>query len=115
MNKIVRVLNDVNHNKDYCIIARLHMKPINETVAWKLLKPVCRELDDLIEREEIQFLSGHHNENNNTYVVNLKSKHLHFASRGLRDSIGDVAYKEGALRVGLRSAGVPLNVFVQLV
>jgi hypothetical protein len=90
------------------------MELVNEEIAWKLLKPICREIDDLIEGGKIQFLSGHHNENNNTYVLNLKSKHLHFASRGLRDSIGDVAYEDGSLRIGLRSGGVPLNIFVQL-
>jgi hypothetical protein len=90
------------------------MKLINEEIAWKLLKPVCREIDELIEGGEIQFLSGHHNENDDTYVLKLKSQHLHFVSRGLRDSIGDVAYEDGNLRVGLRSGGVPLNIFVQL-
>jgi hypothetical protein len=90
------------------------MELVNEEIAWKLLKPICREIDELIEGEKIQFLSGYHNENNNTYVLNLKSKHLHFASRGLRDSIGDVAYEDGGLRIGLRSGGVPLNIFVQL-
>jgi hypothetical protein len=93
---------------------RLLMKLIDEEVAWKLLKPVCREIDELIGGKELQFLSGQHNENDDTYVLKLKSKHLHFASRGLRDSIGDVAYKDGNLRIGLRSGGVPLNIFVQL-
>ena len=107
-------LNNVNDNKDSCMRFRLFMKLINEEIAWKLLKPVCREIDELIEGGEIQFLSGHHNENDDTYVLKLKSQHLHFASRGLRDSIGDVAYEDGNLRVGLRSGGVPLNIFVQL-
>jgi hypothetical protein len=47
-------------------------------------------------------------------VLKIKSNHLHFASRGLRDSIGDVAYEDGHLRIGLRSGGIPLNIFVQL-
>lgn len=90
------------------------MKPVDEEIAWKLLKPVCREIDELIEGGQMQFLSGNHNENDGTYVLKIKSNHLHFASRGLRDSIGDVAYEDGHLRIGLRSGGVPLNLFVQL-
>ena len=108
-------MNNVNDNKVNCIRFRLLMKLIDEKIAWKLLKPVCREIDELIEGGEMQFLSGHHDEKDGTYVLKLKSQHLHFASRGLRDSIGDVAYKDGNLRVGLRSGSVPLNIFVQLI
>lgn len=64
------------------------MKSIDEEIAWKLLKPVCREIDELIEQKQMQFLSGYHNESDGIYVLKLQSNHLHFASRGLRDSIG---------------------------
>lgn len=90
------------------------MKLVEEEIAWKLLKPVCREIDELIQSKHMQFVTGHYNESDGTYVLKLKSNHLHFASRGLRDSIGDVAYENDNLRIGLRSGGVPLNIFVQL-
>lgn len=90
------------------------MKLVDEEVAWRLLKPVCRELDELIKRGNLQFISGYHNEKDGIYVLKLRSNHLHFASRGLRDSIGDVAYEEGNIRIGLRSGGIPLNVSVQI-
>lgn len=90
------------------------MKLIDEEVAWRLLKPVCRELDELIKRGNLQFISGYHNEKDRIYILKLRSNHLHFASRGLRDSIGDVAYEEGNIRIGLRSGGIPLNVSVQI-
>ena len=105
---------DINNNKGYHEKFKLIMKSIDEEIAWKLLKPVCREIDELIEQKQMQFLSGYHNENDGIYVLKLQSNHLHFASRGLRDSIGDVAYKDGSLRIGLRSGGVPLNIFVQI-
>jgi hypothetical protein len=40
---------------------------------------------------------------------------LHFASRGFKDSIGDVEYGEGKLRIGLRANGMPGNIFIELV
>ena len=90
------------------------MKLVNEEIAWKLLKPVCRELDELIKGGNLQFISGHYNEKDGIYLLKLKSNHLHLASRGLRDSIGDVAYEDGNIRIGLRSGGIPLNVSVQI-
>jgi hypothetical protein len=89
-------------------------KDLNEKETWEIIKPICRELYDLVGRENIQFVSGAHSEKTGTYKVNLKSNRLHFASRGLKDSIGDIEYEQGRLRIGLRSNGIPVNVFVEL-
>lgn len=78
-------------------------KSITEKEAWEIIKPVCRELYDLVNDGNIQFVSGSHNEVNGTYKINLK------------DSIGDIEYNQGNIRIGLRSNGIPTNLFVQLI
>ncbi len=90
-------------------------KNLSEKDTWKIIKPVCRELYELVDKGDIQFVSGVHNENEWTYKINLKSNHLHFASRGLKDSIGDIEYKEGNIRIGLRANGIPANLFIELI
>ena len=85
-----------------------------EEEAWDVIKPICRELDELRNEGQIQFLSGLHNENDGTYKINLRSNHLHFASRGLKDSIGDISYETGRIRIGVRANGIPINIFVEL-
>jgi hypothetical protein len=89
-------------------------KEITEKESWDVIKPVCRELYELVNAGNIQFVSGIHNENNGTYKINLKSNRLHFASRGLKNSIGDIEYEQGKIRIGLRANGIPANVFVEL-
>ena len=90
------------------------LKDLSEGETWEILKPVCRELHELVERQDIQFVNGKHNETNGTYQINLKSRKLHFASRGIKDSIGDIEYSQGKMRIGLRANSVPVNVFVEL-
>jgi hypothetical protein len=85
-----------------------------EEEAWNIIYPVCRELDELRKEDHIQFLTGLHNENDGTYKINLRSNHLHFASRGLKDSIGDISYETGKIRIGMRANGIPINIFVEL-
>ncbi|MBV9177207.1 MAG: hypothetical protein JO297_09220, partial [Nitrososphaeraceae archaeon] len=75
----------------------------------------CRELYDLVNDGNIQFVSGSHNEVNGTYKINLKCSRIHLASRGFKDSIGDIEYNQGNIRIGLRSNGIPTNLFVQLI
>lgn len=89
-------------------------KDLNEKDSFEFIKPLCRELYDLIREKHIEFVSGSYNDVNGTYKINIKSSRLHFASRGLKDSIGDFEYEKGILRIGLRSNGVPANVFVEL-
>ena len=89
-------------------------KELLEEEAWNILKPVCRELDELRNEGHMKFLSGLHNENDGTYKINLRSNHLHFASRGLKDSIGDISYETGRIRIGMRANGIPINIFVEL-
>lgn len=89
-------------------------KEIAETEAWNIIKPICRELDELINNGNLKFLSGLQNENDGTYKINLRSNHLHFASRGLKDSIGDISYEAGKIRIGMRANGIPINIFVEL-
>jgi hypothetical protein len=85
-----------------------------EEEAWNIINPVCRELDELRKEDHIQFLTGLHNESDGTYKINLRSNHLHFASRGLKDSIGDISYETGRIRIGMRANGIPINIFVEL-
>jgi hypothetical protein len=87
---------------------------LTDKETWEIIKPVCRELYELVDGENIQFESGSRNEKTGTYQVNLKSNRLHFASRGLKDSIGDIEYEHGKIRIGLRANGIPVNVFVEL-
>ncbi len=89
-------------------------KDLTEQESWEIIKPVCRELYELLNGGNIQFVSGTRNENNGTHKINLKSNRLHFASRGLKDSIGDIEYEQGKIRIGLRANGIPANIFVEL-
>jgi hypothetical protein len=89
-------------------------KELLEEDAWNIIKPICRELDELRNDDHIQFLSGLYNEKDGIYRINLRSNHLHFASRGLKDSIGDISYETGKIRIGMRANGIPINIFVEL-
>jgi hypothetical protein len=89
-------------------------KDLTEAEAWIIIKPICRELDELRNQGHLIFLSGLQNENDGTYKINLRSNHLHFASRGLKDSIGDILYETGRIRIGMRANGIPINIFVEL-
>jgi hypothetical protein len=87
-------------------------REIAEAEAWEIVKPVCRELFELVNEKMVQFVSA--TESNGAFVINLKSSRIHLASRGFKDSIGDVEYGEGKLRIGLRANGRPGNIFVEL-
>lgn len=88
---------------------------ISQKQAWEIIKPVCRELYDLVNAGNIQFTSGIYNESNGTYKINLKCSRIHLASRGFKDSIGDIEYEEGNIRIGLRANGIPANLFIELI
>lgn len=87
---------------------------ITEKKAWEIISPVCRELVDLVDSGHITFVSGIYMEKENMYKIFLQSDKLHFASRGLKDNIGDIEYKDGKLRIGLRANSIPLNIFVEI-
>jgi hypothetical protein len=89
-------------------------KSISEKEAWEIIKPVCRELYDLTNAGNIQFASGSYNESNEMYKINLKCSRIHLASRGFKDSIGDIEYQQGNIRIGLRTNGIPANLFIEL-
>lgn len=88
------------------------MADLSEEQAWDILKPVCRELHELVNEKMLTFVSA--SESNGAFSIQLKSSRLHFASRGFKDSIGDVEYGEGKLRIGLRAGGRPGNVVIDL-
>jgi hypothetical protein len=88
------------------------MAELSEAQAWDILKPVCREMYELVNEKMLTFVSAR--ESNGTFSIQLRSSRLHFASRGFKDSIGDVEYGEGKLRIGLRAGGRPGNVFIEL-
>jgi len=102
------------NNKNKKNLLMVLEKDLTEKETWEIIKPVCRELYELVGGENIQFVSGARNEKTGTYQINLKSSRLHFASRGLKDSIGDIEYERGKIRIGLRANGIPVNVFVEL-
>jgi hypothetical protein len=90
-------------------------KPISEKEAWEIIKPVCRELYDLTNAGNIRFASGTHSDSNGMYKINLKCSRIHLASRGFKDSIGDIEYEQGNIRIGLRANGIPANLFIELI
>ena len=91
------------------------IKDLTGKESFEIIKPICRELYELIEKDHIQFVSGTLNESNGTYKINIKSNRLHFATRGLKNSIGDLEYENGKIRVGIRANNIPVNVFVDLI
>jgi hypothetical protein len=88
-------------------------KELSESQAWEIINPVCRELFELINEKMVEFVSAMENDNG-MYRINLKSNRIHLASRGFKDSIGDIEYDQGKLRVGLRANGKPGNIFIDL-
>ncbi len=90
-------------------------KDLTQEEAWKIMQPVCRELSDLVNGGHIQLISGTYNESDGSYKINLKSSQIHLASRGFKDSIGDVEYSHVKMRIGLRANSIPVNIFVDLV
>ena len=91
------------------------IKDLTDMESFEIIKPICRELYELIEKNHIQFVSGTLNESNGTYKINIKSNRLHFATRGLKNSIGDLEYENGKIRIGIRANNIPVNVFVDLI
>lgn len=49
------------------------------------------------------------------YKINLKSSYVYLASMRIKDSIGNVEYSQGKMRIGLRANGIPVNIFVDLI
>ena len=89
-------------------------KELSEAEAWEIVKPVCRELFELVNEKMVAFVSGSESDSG-TYTINLKASRIHLASRGFKDSIGDVEYGDGSLRIGLRANGRPGNIFIALI
>jgi hypothetical protein len=79
---------------------------------WKIMQQ--GELSDLVNGGYIQLLSGSYDEREGSYKINLKSSQIHLASRGFKDSIGDVEYSQGKMRIGLRANGIPVNILLIL-
>jgi hypothetical protein len=89
-------------------------KELKETEAWDIIKPVCRELFELVNEGMVNFISANEN-GDGSFLINLRSKRIHLASRGFKDSIGDIEYGDGKIRIGLRAGGRPGIVFIQLI
>jgi hypothetical protein len=88
-------------------------KNISESEAWDIIKPVCRELYELVNEKMVSLISATET-NDGSFIINLKSRRIHLASRGFKDSIGDFEYANGKIRVGLRANGRPGNVYIEL-
>lgn len=87
---------------------------MREEEAWNMIKPICRELYELINSGEVQFLDGSNNEKDGSYKIYLKCSKIHLASRGIFDNIGDIEYQNKRLRIGLRSNKIPLNLIIDI-
>ncbi len=88
-------------------------KELSENETWEIIKPVCRELYELVNEGMLKFVSATE-KGDGTFLINLKSSRLHFASRSFKDSIGDIEYEAGKIRIGLRANGRPGNILVEL-
>ena len=87
---------------------------LREEEAWSLIKPICRELHELIKTGQVRFLDGSHNEKDGSYKIYLKCSKIHLASRGIFDTIGDIEYENNRIRIGLRSNKMPLNLVIEI-
>jgi hypothetical protein len=87
---------------------------LREEEAWTLIRPVCRELDELINLGKVKFLSGSYNEKESSYKIYLQCSKIHLSSRNIFDNIGDIEYQNNKLRVGLRSNKIPLNLIIDI-
>lgn len=79
------------------------------------MRPICRELDELVNLGKVKFLSGSRNEKECTYKIYLQCSKIHLSSRGIFDNIGDIEYQNNKLRIGLRSNKIPLNVMIDII
>ena len=87
---------------------------MREEEAWTLIRPVCRELDELINLGKVKFLSGSYNEKEGSYKIYLQCSKIHLSSMSIFDNIGDIEYQNNKLRVGLRSNKIPLNLIIDI-
>jgi hypothetical protein len=87
---------------------------LKEEEAWNLIRPVCRELDELVKLEKVNFLSGFHNEREGSYKIYLKCSKIHLSSRGIFDKIVDIEYQNNKLGIGFRSNKIPLNLLIDM-
>jgi hypothetical protein len=88
---------------------------LREEEAWTLIRPVCRELDELVNLRKVKFLSSSHNEKEGSYKIYLQCSKIHLSSRSIFDNIGDIEYQNNKLRIGLRSNKIPLNLIVDII
>ncbi len=89
-------------------------KELTETEAWDIVKPICRELSELVNEKMVNFISANEN-GDGSFLIKLRSRRIHLASRGFKDSIGDIEYGDGKIRVGLRAGGRPGMIFIELI
>jgi hypothetical protein len=87
---------------------------LKEEEAWQLIRPVCRELDELVNLGKVKFLSGFHNESEGSYKIYLQCSKIHISSRGIFDKIGDIEYQNKKLRIGFSSNKIPLNLVIDM-
>jgi hypothetical protein len=88
---------------------------LREEEAWTLIRPVCRELDELVNLRKVKFLSSSNNEKEASYKIYLQCSKIHLSSRSIFDNIGDIEYQNNKLRIGLRSNKIPLNLVVDII
>ena len=88
---------------------------MREEEAWTLIRPVCRELDELVNLRKVKFLSSSHNEKEGSYKIYLQCSKIHLSSRSIFDNIGDIEYQNNKLRIVLRSNKIPLNLIVDII
>lgn len=87
---------------------------MKEEEARNLIRPVCRELDELVNLGKVKFLSGFHSEREGSYNIYLKCSKIHLSSRGIFDKIGDIEYQNNKLLIGFSSNKIPLNLMIDM-
>lgn len=70
----------------------LYFIALKEEVAWNLLRPVCRALDELVNLDKVKFLSGFHSEKKAQIKFILST--VKFTSpQEVSDKTGDTEYQ----------------------
>jgi hypothetical protein len=86
---------------------------LKEEEAWNFIRPVCRELDELVNLRKVKsYLAFIVKEK--VHMIYLKCSKIHLSSRGIFDTIGDIEYQNNKLRIGFSSNKIPLNLIIYM-
>lgn len=87
---------------------------MKEEEAWNFIRPVCRELDELVNLRKVKsYLAFIVKEKVHIRFILSAAKFI-FHSRGIFDKIGDIEYQNNKLRIGFSSNKIPLNLIIYM-